>query len=148
MNEYDLDILRLAGQGYCCSQIVVQMALDIQGVQNPGLIRAMAGLCNGTPGTKGTCGALTGAACLLAYYAGKATPDDVENERLQLMLTELSRWFVEQYSPEFGGMHCSDIVSDGQPDSKICGGLISACYGLALALLIENGFDPGSVDGE
>ena len=44
MNEYDLDILRLGGQGYCCAQIVVLLALEMQGVENFGLVRAMAGL--------------------------------------------------------------------------------------------------------
>jgi hypothetical protein len=36
MNEYDLDILRLHTQGFCCAQIIVQMALEMQGVENPG----------------------------------------------------------------------------------------------------------------
>ena len=31
MNEYDLDILRLHTQGFCCAQIVLQMALEMQG---------------------------------------------------------------------------------------------------------------------
>lgn len=54
--KIDLDILKLAHQGFCCSQIVLQLALDLQGQSNPGLIRAMAGLCHGFSGTRGTCG--------------------------------------------------------------------------------------------
>lgn len=53
MNDYDLDIIRLAHEGYCCSQIVILMALELQGISNPGLIRAMNGLCHGEIGTSG-----------------------------------------------------------------------------------------------
>lgn len=49
MKEYDLDILRLAGQGYCCTQIVLQLALELQGRENPGLIRAVSAMCPDFP---------------------------------------------------------------------------------------------------
>ncbi len=146
MNEYDLDILRLAGEGYCCSQIVMKLALEMQGVENPGLVRAIAGLCHGFPAFDGTCGTVTGAACLLAYYSAKGRSDQEEDERLPLMLSELSDWFKEYCSTRFNGIRCADIVRDGQPDTTVCGGLVSECYGKALTLLVENGFDPGDVD--
>jgi hypothetical protein len=144
MNEYDLDILRLASAGYCCSQIVVQLALELQGVENSGLVRAMAGLCHGFPVPDGTCGAVTGAACLLAYYAGKGRVEDEENDRLPLMLSELSDWFKEYSAGRFSGINCSDIVDGGTINTSICGGLVSECYGKAMTILVENGFDPGS----
>jgi Putative redox-active protein (C_GCAxxG_C_C) len=144
MNEYDIDILRLAGAGYCCSQIVMQLALEVQGVENRGLVRAIAGLCHGFPEMEGTCGAVTGAACLLAYYGGKGTTDEQESDRLPLMLVELSNWFKEYSGGRFSGMRCSDIVEGGKLDTAICGGLVSECYGKALTILVENGFDPGS----
>ena len=141
MNEYDIDILRLAGAGYCCSQIVVQLGLEVQGTENPGLVKAMAGLCHGFPAMDGTCGAVSGAACLIAYYGGKGAPDEEESDRLPLMLSELSDWFKEYSSSRFKGIRCSDIVEDGQLDTAICGGLVSKCYGKALTILVENGFD-------
>ncbi len=147
MNEYDLDILRLAGSGYCCSQIVVQMALDIQGVENPGLVKAMAGLCHGFPSMEGNCGAVSGAACLLAYYGGKGTIHDEESSRLPLMLSELSQWFNDYASSRFPGTRCTDIVEGGVLDSKICGGLVADCYGKALTILVDNGFNLESCDG-
>ncbi len=142
MNEYDLDILKLKNQGYCCSQIVLHMALDIQGTQNPGLIRAMAGLCRGYSSERGPCGALTGALCLLAYYAGKGRADEEADERLPLMLSELVHWFEGDATARFGGSNCAHIVSDFKPDMAVCGGLISGCYGRALTILVENGIDP------
>lgn len=142
MNQYDLDILKLARQGYCCSQIVLQLALDLQGVENPGLIRAMSGLCHGFSADRAACGALTGAACLIAYHCGKGTPEEEAHDRLPLMLSELAAWFTEFGTSRFGGIACSDIVTGGQPDTSVCGGLVAECFGRAMAILTENGFDP------
>jgi len=144
MNDYDLDILKLAHQGYCCSQIIMQMALDLQGLSNPGLLRAISGLCHGFTSTSGVCGAFTGASCLIAYYGGKGKPDDIPHDHLPLMLSELAQWFEEYASTHFGGINCGDIVKDNQPDTTICGGLVAECFGRSMTLLIENGFDPAS----
>ena len=141
-NDYELDILKLAHQGYCCSQIVIQLALDLQGTSNPGLLRAMSGLCHGFSSDRGACGALTGAACLIAYYAGKGKPDEEAHDRLPLMLAELTGWFEEYSDSRFGGIACGDIVKNGQPDTAICGSLVSLCFGRAMAILVENGYDP------
>ena len=144
MNEYDLDILKLKNQGYCCSQIVLQLALDIQGTRNPGLVRAMSGLCRGFLSPHGACGALTGAASVIGFYAGKGQASEEAHERLPLMLSELALWFEEYAVPRFGGINCSTIVSDFKPDMAICGGLISECFGKAMTTLVDNGIDPAS----
>ena len=144
MNEYDLDILRLHTQGFCCAQIIVQMALEMQGVENPGLVRAMSGLCVGFSSPQGACGALTGAACLIAYYAGKGSAAEEADDRLPLMLSELAEWFEEYATARFGGISCSAIVPDGRPDASVCGGLVSECYGKVLTILVENSIDPGA----
>jgi len=59
-------IIQLAGKGYCCSQILMLLALEIQGRENPELVRAMAGLCMGTANSGGICGIFTGASCVMA----------------------------------------------------------------------------------
>lgn len=145
MNEYDFDILRLGGQGFCCAQIVVLLGLEMQGVENPGLVRAMSGLCNGCASRHCTCGVLTGGACLLAYHAGKGTPGEQASDNLPLMLEELSDWFSGYAGEHFGGITCDAIVPDGKPDQSRCGSLLSECYGQILRILVDNGFDPGSV---
>lgn len=142
MSDYDLDIIRLAHGGYCCAQIIVQMALDLQGTTNAGLIRAMAGLCHGEMGTQGPCGAYGGAACLIAYYGGKGTLAQAGHERLPLMLGELADWFREYTTERFHGSNCSSIIGDGEPDRAICGSLVAECYGRAMAILSVNGIDP------
>lgn len=142
MNEIQLDILRLKNQGFCCSQIMMHMAMDIQGKHNPGLLRAMTGLCRGALSISGTCGVLTGAACILASYAGKGRADEEVQESLPLMLSELGHWFEELTMARFGGTNCSDIVDDFKPDMAICGNIIAEGFGRIMAILVENGFDP------
>ncbi|MFV0436295.1 MAG: DVU_1555 family C-GCAxxG-C-C protein [Desulfopila sp.] len=142
MTDYDLDILRLSRQGYCCAQIIMQMALDLQGVTNPGLIRAMTGLCHGEVGTSGPCGALSGAACLIAYYSGKGHETEMADERLPLMLSELSAWFDHYASSRFGGIGCGDITGGDVPNRQVCGGLVADCYGQAMTILTSHGFEP------
>jgi hypothetical protein len=144
MNEYDLDILKLKNKGYCCSQIVMHLALNVHGTSNPGLIRALSGICRGFLSARGACGALTGAACIIGSYAGKGKDDEEAHEQLPQMLSELGRWFEEYAVPRFGGINCADIVSDFKPDMAICGGLIAECFGRAMTILMDNGFDPAS----
>lgn len=59
-------------QGFHCSQIMLILGLERQGKTNPDLVRAMTGLAGGLGFGGKNCGALTGAACLLGLYAGRA----------------------------------------------------------------------------
>ncbi|RPH90627.1 MAG: C_GCAxxG_C_C family protein, partial [Desulfobacteraceae bacterium] len=92
LNDVSLRILQLSGQGYGCSQVLMQLALEARGEDNPGLVRAMAGLEYGCGGGRATCGALTAACCVLALYAGRGG-DASGTDRLPLMLQALSDWF-------------------------------------------------------
>jgi hypothetical protein len=87
---------------------------------------------------------LTGAACLLGLYAGKGGENDQEDQSLPLMLETLAQWF-SQYTTGFGGTGCTDIMGESatQPDPNICGRLIADTVDQALAILVDNGFDPG-----
>jgi hypothetical protein len=90
----DLDRMReLKQQGFFCSQILMTLGLELQGKENPDLIRAMHGLAGGLGFTGETCGALTGGACLLGLYAGKGQPGDEENLKLNFMIEDLVKWF-------------------------------------------------------
>ena len=44
MNEDALSIYTLASAGYCCTQILLKMALEEEGKENEDLIRAVHGL--------------------------------------------------------------------------------------------------------
>lgn len=46
MDAFDR-IMELSRQGLYCAQIMVQLALDAEGKENPELVQAVRGLCGG-----------------------------------------------------------------------------------------------------
>lgn len=145
MDDISLRLLRLAGSGLCCSQIMLALGLEEQGDHDPNLVRAMAGLCNGLGDCSGPCGVLTGGLCLLALHAGKGGPEEQEHERFPLLLQTFGDWFKEELCAPYGGCACGDILGPencGRPDHQRCGSIMSAAYGRCLEILVENGLDP------
>ena len=142
MNDEMLQMIRLAGQGFHCSQILLFMGLEAQGKSNPDLIRAMSGLAGGLGFTGDTCGALTGGACLLGLYAGRGIPEEQEDEKLNLMISELVDWFSEEYGKLYGGIRC-DIILGDDPRNRTtrCPNMVLGSYGKVKTLLSEYGFD-------
>jgi hypothetical protein len=61
MNDDSFRVMDFEMKGYQCGQILMAMAFEAQGKQNPDLVRAMSGLLGGM-GCGKTCGALTEAA--------------------------------------------------------------------------------------
>lgn len=101
MNEEILD-LRL--KGYCCSQIIMAMGLKRLEKENPDLIAAMAGLCDGVK-MGSICGIVSAAVCLLHLADPKGAA---------MGLTEdLTDWFEDA----FGSMQCSELIGSN-PLSK------------------------------
>ena len=96
MDDHLIRMIQLSAKGYYCSQIIVQLALEIRGEENPGLIRAMAGPAYGCGTGRGTCGTLIGGCCLLAMYSAKGSDSETESERYMLMVNELTDWFLEK----------------------------------------------------
>ena len=137
-----LRMLELAGQGFHCSQILLFLALEAQGKSNRDLIRAMAGLAGGIGFCGDTCGSLTGAACLIALYAGRGTPEEEDHPNLNLMINELVEWFTQEFSECYGGIHCREILAEDPRNQSVrCPGIVSRTYAKVKALLMENGFD-------
>jgi len=120
-------MIDLAEKNYNCSQILMILTLDQEGKENADLVRAMAGLGNGCGFFKETCGIMTGAACLITWYAGKGSDGEVESEKLLPMLQDLGDWFQAQTGDKYKSTRCEDIAGDlvGTPEVKqICGGLL------------------------
>lgn len=135
-------IMELKNQGFYCSQIIIQMGLDLQGKTNPDLIRAAGALAGGIGFSGKLCGSLSGAACLLGLYAGKGTADEPEEERLNLMLLSLVEWFEKTTGIQYGGVDCDQILEGRQSNIPLrCPGIIQAVYQKSKELLVENGFD-------
>jgi C_GCAxxG_C_C family probable redox protein len=142
MDDEIIRMLELAGQGFHCSQILLSLGLDAQGKENPDLIRTMAGLAGGVGFCGDICGALTGGACLLALYTGRGTAEEEEDQRLNIMISELVEWFTQEFTECYGGIHCREILGDDpRNQTSRCPQLVTKTYEKVKSLLIENDFD-------
>lgn len=110
------DILQYKLKGYCCSQIIMAMGLEKLGKENPDLIQATAGLCNGVWQEK-ICGTLSAGVCLLCL----ADP----HEAGKTYISELVDWF----EASFGNTECSALIN-GNPLAKTetCPMIIEATF--------------------
>ncbi len=142
MTNDTVRMIELARQGFYCSQILLFLGLETQSKSDPDLIRAMSGLVGGLGFAGDVCGALTGGACLLGLYAGRGTPDEEEDPKLNLMVVELVEWFSGKFGEMYGGIHCSAILDD-DPGNRTarCPTLVMGVYEKVKSLLAENGFD-------
>ncbi len=140
MSVYDSDILRLLGEGYCCAQIFLQIALDLQGEENPGLIRAMQGICGGGGDVDGSCGALTGGLCLLSYYLGRGSSHEVTAENLPMLQEELHKWF-KQLPDCSCGTTCGAIAPSEREQLTVCPRIIGIVLDKIFSILIGEGVE-------
>ena len=136
-------MIQLAENKYNCSQIMMVLALEQEGRQNPDLVRAMSGLGDGCGFFQETCGIMTGAASILAWHAGKGADEEEESEKLLPMLEELGDWFRQDIAANYSGTKCKEIVGDlvGTDDGKqICGSIIFQTFGKVNEILASNQF--------
>ena len=136
-------MIELADKKYNCSQILMILALDQEGKENADLVRAMSGLGDGCGFFKETCGIMTGAACLISWYAGKGSDDERESEKLLPMLQDLGDWFQAQFGDKYKGTRCEDIVGDlvGTTEGKqICGGVLFQTFEKVNEILAADDF--------
>jgi hypothetical protein len=139
----ELDCVReLKRQGFFCSQILMILGMDLQGKENPDLLRAVDALAGGIGFTGETCGGLTGGACLLGLYAGKGTPEEDHDPRLLFMCEELVRWFADGFGQQFGGIRCDEILNGGGKSMGTrCPAIVLGTFQKVKELLVENGFE-------
>lgn len=142
MSSSLMDIMPLAARGYCCSQILVLLALEAQGLEDKLAVRAAAGLCNGLGQCGACCGILTGGCCALALYLGKGSDGEFTQDRADLIYAEFVEWFRSRVLPDYGDVTCDAILRGGPPDPSLCGGLLAEAWDTILNLLAENGVDP------
>lgn len=135
-------MLDLVQQGFHCSEILVLGGLEAQGKTNPDLVRAVSGLAGGLGFWGDVCGSLTGGACLLGLYAGKGTAEEEADERLNIMVSELTEWFAGKFGEKWGGIKCHEIIADN-PGNRVlrCPEIVVSVHKKVRSLLAENGFD-------
>jgi hypothetical protein len=131
MNDISKDIMQLGSQGYCCSQIMVELALEATEDENPQLVDAVRGLCKGLY-TGMLCGTLTGAACLLSMLDVKAAEEH--------LIPRLTEWFEMTFTECYGGTSCKIIMNDN-PMNKFerCPKIMAQTYEKCRELLSEAG---------
>jgi len=135
-------ILELLDQGYHCSQVMMQLALDMRGEDNPVLVRAMGGLGGGMY-LHHNCGTLTGGACVLSSYVPREEGEP-EPEIYKDMVRELVSWFESEH----GSIQCRDLVAeDRESIMAFCPGLMERTFLKVLEILQAHGFDPQSPVG-
>ncbi len=142
-------LITLRKQGFYCSQMILLKGMEQMGKTNPDLVRAMHGLAGGLGFSGELCGALTGGASLLGLYAGKGTPEQEEDPKLDFMIQDLVKWFKAEYGEQFGGIRCEEILA-GNNQNKMtrCPLMVSGVIQKVNELLVENGFDLSGLDDE
>ncbi|ATW25742.1 C-GCAxxG-C-C family protein [Candidatus Formimonas warabiya] len=113
MEDYQLRILSLKNKGYCCSQIMVQLALDLLEKDNEELVNSMKGLCNGLQSGE-LCGCLSAGAVALTMLLPE---DDVR------ATMELVDWFHNTY----GTVNCSELL-EGKVKAEVCPAILCRTY--------------------
>ena len=132
-------MLELSQQGYYCAQILLILALEAEGKDNPDLIRTMGGLNGGLGNTGGICGCLTGGVCFLSYFLGKGENDELIHEKYDEILGKFVSWFQE-YTIELGSTSCRSILeNDNRNKIQRCPVLMEASLQKCMSLLEEYG---------
>ena len=132
-------MLQLSSQGFACAQIMMQLVLDGEGNENPDLIRAMGALNNGLRDSGLVCGALSGGACVLSYYAGQGEAEELPDPNYDRMVQQLSSWFTTQMTERYGGITCPEVLKGNQSNKlTICPALVEETFNKTLEILDEN----------
>ncbi|MDI6790389.1 MAG: C-GCAxxG-C-C family protein [Thermodesulfobacteriota bacterium] len=125
------EVKKAAARGLLCSQIVIDIGLRELGMYSHDVVKAAGGLV-GAMGFQGvTCGALTGAACLLTFAAV-----DKVDRGVYLLIEELETRF-NKLIDKYPGNRCADIL-DHDPSkipTEVCSPLIAGAIHIALELL-------------
>ncbi len=134
--------MQLSAQGFCCSQIMMKLTLADMGEENTPLVRAMAGLCEGSD-TGDICGIASGAACIMALYAAKGSAEETALDCYPLLLSEFMDWFKANAESWGGGITCDDITAyHGGVKPEVCGNIMVRAREMILQILTENNIDP------
>lgn len=133
-------ILELARSGMACSQIMMQLALDAQGIDNAELVRAMSGLTRGMGRTGHACGALTAGCAIIGLFTGQGDMDEPPHPDADAMLKEYVDWFMQNVAGAHGGCDCNDIISgDYTKTIAVCLPIVQDAFEFIMNMLTEKG---------
>lgn len=136
MMDLETRFMELGMQGFECSQILMQLALEMDDKENPDLIRAMGGLTCGMGRCGKCCGALSGGAAVIGYFTCKGEADEMEHSDSKIIIAEYVNWFEER----FGTTMCQDMIGgDYQKVFSICPPVVMECFEKLTEILSEHG---------
>lgn len=141
MTEESFRVAELLLDDFKCSHILMRLALEAQGRDDPDLVRAMSGLTLGL-GQGFNCGALSAGCCVIGTYAGRGGDGEREHPELGAMLDDFAGWFNAAATGQYGGINCSDIMKfDEALKRERCPALIIASWGKIKETLADHGVD-------
>lgn len=148
MDDLGFQMFKLTNAGYCCSQIMIKMALDAEEKENEDLLRAINGLCMGVGSAQKTCGVLNGGIAVFGLYAGKGTDTEHPKPEFSEMVDEYTNWFEN----EFGSTQCQDIIgvcsvtdyATNQEYRLKCGDILMKSYRKVQEILQANDYEFGN----
>ena len=142
MADESFRIAELLLDGFTCGHILVKLALEAQGRDNPDLVRAMSGLALGM-GQGFNCGALSGGCCVLGLHAGRAAEEETDDPRFAALLDDFTGWFHAAAKERFGSIDCADIMKfDPALKQERCPALIGDVWDRLCETLADHGIDP------
>ncbi|NYB72698.1 C_GCAxxG_C_C family protein [Sedimentibacter hydroxybenzoicus DSM 7310] len=144
-NDLAMKIYKLSTQGYCCTQIMLKLALDEENKGNQDLIKSANGFCKGLGGRQGICGVLSGGIMILSLYAGKGSDGEYSHNNYGSMVNEFIDWFED----EFCSLECIDIIGVNSFEENNnsymlkCGNILVKSYEKVVDILNENDYEFG-----
>ncbi|MDR2945445.1 MAG: C-GCAxxG-C-C family protein [Candidatus Adiutrix sp.] len=149
LDDAQMMVMELAGQGYSCAQIVMLGGLRLLGRENPDLVRAMSALSNGAS-CGDVCGALTGGLCLISLHTGQGLEDERPVPGARTLNRALVKWFRQEELRGRVAPTCAAIFEsaglafeDGAMNPAVgCADLVAHTWVKALEILRDNGLDP------
>ncbi|MFV0361883.1 MAG: DVU_1555 family C-GCAxxG-C-C protein [Suipraeoptans sp.] len=127
----------LLKQGYHCSQIMMQLSLDLRQKEEPFTMRALGALGGGMFAQR-TCGTLTGGVAMLSSYFKR---DDNDPEPVEYR--ELAKELVERFEETNGSLECRELVEFNMESiMSYCPALLERTFIKCLEILEEHGIDP------
>ena len=137
MDLFEL-MLKLSAQGFACAQIMMILTLEAENTEDPDLIRTLGALNNGFRDNGLICGAFTGGACMLSYYAGQGEAVEVADPDYDAMTQELFAWFSAQIGERFGSITCPGILEgDAANKRSRCPDIVEQTFNKAIEILDE-----------
>lgn len=141
MSEESFRVAELLLDDFKCSHILMRLALEAQGRDEPDLVRAMSGLCLGM-GQGFNCGALSAGCCVIGYFAGRGGDGESEHPELGAMLDDFAGWFNAAATGQYGSIDCSEIMKfDEALKRERCPALIIDSWEKIKETLANHGVD-------